>query len=187
MAGNSSKRLLQEWTQRLNTDATANALHQQRAQAAKALATNERALRRLVDAYEAGAIELEDLQGRSARLREQIQRMRDDLGTTEHALAEAGRLREVVTRFESFAARVRDGLERLSWNDRQHLIRLLVRRVEITPDGAIIVYRIPGSTPHVASTPPTPSGAGDPSPKDAAPAPPTPQTAALCLLRHTRR
>lgn len=137
------QRLMEEWTRRLHTDTTSNALQQQRDHAARSLAANERALRRLVDAYEAGALELAELQTRNARLRDQVTRVRNDLANAERALADVARLREIVTHFDEFTGRVRDGLERLTWKERQQLVRLLVTRVEINADGACIVYRIP--------------------------------------------
>jgi hypothetical protein len=55
----------------------------------------------------------------------------------------------VITQLDDFAARVRRGLDRLSWPERQHIIRTLVAPVDIDENGATVVYRLPpaSSTP----------------------------------------
>jgi hypothetical protein len=55
------KRLVEEWTRRVSEDGICAELRQQRDEAARLLAMQERSLQRLVDAYEAGVLELYDL------------------------------------------------------------------------------------------------------------------------------
>ena len=107
----------------------------------------------LVDAYEAGAIGLDELKTRSEAVRLRIERARRDVEQAERALRETTHLRAVVTRLEDFTARVRTGLDSLSWIERRHIIRTVVAKIEIDEHGATIVYRVPGPD----GTPPTPS------------------------------
>lgn len=155
------ERMLDEWLRRQKSGGLSGELQQQRDEAARALAVQERSLKRLVDAYEVGAIEIEDLKIRSEAVRTRVERARRDLADTERRLRVAVQLREVVTRLDDFAARVRAGLGALSWLDRRQIIRMLVAKIEIDEKGATIVYRLPSSERGPA--PPT-----DPEPTDEA-------------------
>jgi site-specific DNA recombinase len=66
---------------------------------------------------------------------------------------------------------VREGLDRLDWTARQHLIRTLVSRVEIDEEKVTVVYRLP------------------PSGREAGPEDPPGSTegAAVCRLHSRRR
>src|SRR2546428_707382 len=68
-------------------------------------------------------------------------------------------LRAVITQLEDFSARVRKGLEEISWVERRHIIRTLVARVEIDENGATIVYRLPSLEP-TETKPTEPSNGG---------------------------
>ncbi|HEY3961685.1 MAG TPA: recombinase family protein, partial [Gaiellaceae bacterium] len=98
-------RVLDEWLRRQQSGGMAAELKEQRDQAARALAAQERGLQRLVDAYEIGAIEIEDLKTRSDTVRVRIERARRDLADAEQRLGETAALRAIVTRLDDFAAR----------------------------------------------------------------------------------
>ena len=139
-------RMLEEWSRRKSDGAPAE-LHDLRADAARILATHERSLKRLVDAYEAGAILLEELKVRSEAVRARIEKARAEVADADRRLHEIIHLRAVVTHLEDFAERVRKGLEALSWLERQTILRTLVSKVEIDESGATIVYRLPPTAP----------------------------------------
>jgi site-specific DNA recombinase len=143
----SPRRVMNEWARRASTEGEPAERRRLRDEAAAILARHEGALTRLLDAYEAGAIELPELTQRSARLQTLLAAARRELEVAEGQLGEALSLRAVTARLEDFAARVQHGLDALDWNERQRLIRLLVNRIEITEEGATIVYRIPGTGP----------------------------------------
>jgi site-specific DNA recombinase len=159
-------RVIKEWMRRVSTDRGQSERQAQRDDAAAVVSSYERSLKRLVDAYEAGALELEDLTARTERLKPQIQRAREDLRQAEAKLTETVTLRAVTSRLHDFAARVGQGLDRLTWHDRRQLIRTLVSRVEIDTDGATVVFRLPPTAP------PAPESNGEPfnSPDSGAPA-----------------
>jgi site-specific DNA recombinase len=151
-------RMLDEWLRRQQSGGMAAELREQRDEAARALAAQERSLKRLVDAYEIGAIDIKDLKARSESLRARIERARRELADAEQRLRETVALRAIVARVDDFAARVRAGLDALSWIERQQIIRTLVAKIEIDDSGATIVYRLPSTerTP----TPPSHPGSG---------------------------
>ncbi len=136
-------RLQEEWARRGEDDGAQGELRRQRDEAARFLAAQDRTLRRLLDAYEAGALELDDLTERSRRVRARATRARAELEAVEARLAGVIELREVIARLDGFAARVDRGLDELTWDERRQLVRTLVARVEIDEDGATIVYRLP--------------------------------------------
>jgi len=138
-------RLMNEWSRRAGKDGIQAELSEQRDHAARSLAAQEASLQRLVDAYEAGVLPLADLTARAERARVRVARARTELEEANASLARTSEMRAVVTRLDAFGERVRDGLGKLSWLEQRQLIRTLVARVEIHPDGATIVYRIPPS------------------------------------------
>jgi site-specific DNA recombinase len=147
-------RVIQEGTRRASTDRGQSERQAQRDDAVAVVSSYERSLKRLVDAYEAGALELEDLTARTERLKPQLQRAREALGQAEAKLTETITLHAVTSRLQDFAARVGQGLDQLTWHDRRQLIRTLVSRVEIDNDGATVVFRLPPAAP----PPPEPNG-----------------------------
>jgi site-specific DNA recombinase len=98
---------------------------------------------RLVDAYQAGAIKVEELQARRERLeaeKEATQARRQELETQEMARVRLDRLGDDLS---TFAATLRAGLDKLDFQGRQRLIRLLLERVVVTGDHVAIEHAIP--------------------------------------------
>jgi len=143
-------RVLEEWTRRGAHDGTLAELNTQREEAKHILTAQEQILRRLRDAYEAGALDLDDLVARSERVRGRIRHAQEELKKAETMLAQTVELKAVVARLKDFAEHVGDGLEQLGWYQQRQLIRTLVARVEIDEGGATVVYRVPtsGGSPH---------------------------------------
>lgn len=159
------ERVLNEWVRRAESDRVQVERRAQRDAAAQVVTAQERSLTRLLDAYEAGALDLPELTARSDRLKARLTHAREALEQAETQLAEIVTLRAVTGRLEDFAARVRGGLEQLSWEERRDLIRLLVARVEIDPEGATVVFRLPTSptTGGPAPTNSSPAGSAEAS------------------------
>jgi site-specific DNA recombinase len=149
-------RVMQEWSRRSDTLSAKIEHDAQREEALRAVRSHERALQRLVDGYEAGAIEVAELKTRSDRVRERMARARDELTALEKVLTERRDLQLVVGRIEEFAKRVGDGLDAISWDERRAVVRALVARVEIDNDDVTIVYRIPAVAATAAPGPPGP-------------------------------
>jgi len=108
-------------------------------------------------------VTLAELTTRSERMRTRIATTRAEIEQLDAHIASATELRSVVARLDAFGDRVRDGLSALNWIDKRQLIRTLIARVEIQPDGATIVYRVPQAV--VAERPaPSPQDASTESP-----------------------
>ena len=137
-------------------------MKEQRDEAARALAAQERGLKRLVDAYEIGAIEIDDLKTRSDKVRARIERLR---GTSSSMPSDgfARRLRCVRSshRLGDFTARVRTGpINELSWTERRQIIRTLVTKIDIGESAATIVYCLPSTERASLRRPPRSDGGG---------------------------
>jgi site-specific DNA recombinase len=104
--------MLDEWLRRQQSGGIAAELKEQRDEVARALAAHERGLKRLVDAYEIGAIEVDDLKTRSDAARARIERARHELTNAEWRLRETTTLRAVITRLDDFSTHVCAGLAR---------------------------------------------------------------------------
>jgi site-specific DNA recombinase len=146
--------VLEEWSQRGSGDGTVAELRTQRDEAKRLLVAQEQTLRRLRDAYEAGAVDLEDLVARSERVRARVQRARKDLEDAESQLKQTVEVTAVTGRLSEFANQVRNGLHSLDWQQRRQLIRTLVARVEVDDEGATVIYRVPTPAPPTDNTPP---------------------------------
>jgi site-specific DNA recombinase len=119
--------------------------------------------RRLVDCYQAGLIDLVELQRRVKELdtrRRVIIEQRQALADQRDALATDNRLRH---RVGAFAERVLAALDGLDFQQRQQLLRLMVEEVRVSDWNVEIRLRIPldddpHSDPPPSPSPPRPSG-----------------------------
>jgi site-specific DNA recombinase len=112
--------------------------------------------RRVADLYQAGLIELPELQRRSsevaARLRDQ-QAKRDTLGAERTALAHGNLLRRRVT---DFARQIHEVIDQLDRPQKQQLLRLLIEDVHVTGWQVKIRLRVPLDPPDPGPTRPGP-------------------------------
>ena len=112
--------------------------------------------RRLADLYQAGLIDLPELQRRStevtARQRD-LQTKRDTLAAERTALTHGNLLRRRVT---DFARQIREVIDQLDRPQRQQLLRLLIEDVHVTGWQVKIRLRIPLDPPDPGQTRPGP-------------------------------
>ena len=167
-------RVLAEWTQRGDTDTESARWRAQQESAQGLLEGLQKRLQRLLDAYEVGALPLEELSQRSERLRARLVQAQRQSQEAQTALSKNIELTEVAGRLSGFAAQVEKGLKQADFATQRQIIRALVARVEIDEQGATVVYRVPGSRGGPSSPP------EELTPDPAAPA------EASCLLRGRR-
>ena len=117
--------------------------------------------RRLIDLYQAGLVELPDLQRRAADVehrRRDLEQRRDALTTQRQQLTRDNQLRH---RVRHFASRVLDVIDTLDFDQKQTLLRLVVEEVHVTGWHVQIRLRIPlDDNPDSPPRPPNP----DPGP-----------------------
>ena len=111
-------------------------------------------IERLVDAYQRGALSVEELKARRERLeaaRAAAYARVEELAGVEMDRARLDRLGDDL---DTFAATLRSGLDQLDFQGRQRLVRLLVERIVVTGEHVAIEHAIPLSGRYcgVAST-----------------------------------
>ena len=123
--------------------------------------------RRLADLYQAGLIDLPELQRRSSEVtarQRDLQTKRDTLAAERTALTHGNLLRRRVT---DFARQIREVIDQLDRPQRQQLLRLLIEDVHVTGWQVKIRLRIPLDPPDPGQT--------RPGPRRPAPSPTRPQ------------
>jgi hypothetical protein len=119
--------------------------------------------RRLIDLYQAGLVDMPELQRRAAAIttrQRELQNKRASLAADRADLARGNRLRHGV---EHFAARVRAVIDQLDPAQRQKLLQLLIEDVQVTGWHIQIRLRIPlddppdGGHPHSPGPQPSPA------------------------------
>jgi site-specific DNA recombinase len=117
------------------------------------------AVERLVDAYQAGAISLEELGARREHLEENKQRCQARAAQAERQYQQAHARQQVVDELRQLKERLRRGLERCTWEDRRAIVELLVEKVVVAEPKLVVHYIVPLGR---AGTPPTPTPSTEP-------------------------
>src|SRR5258708_25681615 len=110
-------RLADEWSRRLDGSGGATELRADRDEAARLLTAHERSRQRLLDAYEAGALDLSELKRRSELLKKRIDAARAEMEREARRLDEIVHLRSIITRLGDFGAAVTHKGNMLNWAD----------------------------------------------------------------------
>ena len=114
------KRLEQEYRQRLQPQQRPNEHEGLEAQTGKL----RRGIACLIDSYAEGLIDKLEFEPRVTRTRERMQHLKEEPEVEEE-------LRLILGHLETFAAKVKDGLQRADFQTRREIIRALVKRVEV--------------------------------------------------------
>ena len=120
--------------------------------------------RRIADLYQADLITSAELRRRAKELaarRAKLEAERAELTARHHDLASQSRLRQ---RLDDFAAKATAGLERLDFDGRQRLLRLVVEQVRVTGWQVEISLRIPLDIGPTDGGRPPPTKPNKPSP-----------------------
>jgi site-specific DNA recombinase len=105
-----------------------------------------RGMARLIDSYADGLIDKQEFEPRVTRMRERLQHLEEQLQCLKEAAELEEDLRLILGRLETFAAQVKEGLQRADFASRRDIIRTLVKRVEVDEQQIRIVFRV-GSLP----------------------------------------
>ena len=142
----SPQRLEDEYRRRLAASQNDPDLNSIRVQIAKVNQT----ISRLIDGYTEGLINKDEFTLRIRRAKERLGRLEEQLQSQADRAAQRRQLLLIITRLEDFTARIKDWLQHADWQTKRDLVRALVRRVEIGPDGVNVVFRVdPGVPPSV--------------------------------------
>jgi site-specific DNA recombinase len=103
---------------------------------------------RLLDAYQHGAIEVDELKARRAHVAAELAAARARAEELAARGLDGARTQRLAEDLRAFAATLRDGLAGLDFAGRQRLVQLLVERIVITGDDVAIEHAIPLSGRH---------------------------------------
>jgi site-specific DNA recombinase len=109
----------------------------------KDLTRVQKALERLLDAYQEGLIELDVLRKRTPELRRKQNELRSELERLEIAAASQQTFLRLAENIEDFLARFRERAETMDVMERQKVLRLVVKEILIGDNDIIIRHSIP--------------------------------------------
>jgi site-specific DNA recombinase len=134
--------LIDQYNQRQESDyGTPEQQEQQRLK--RRLARLERESKRLIDAYQSGIIELDDLKERRERVAEECRRLEERLSSLEQQRQGQQRQAALATTVEEFCRNISAALDNPSFETKQKILRLVVERVEFVEDQITIKHMIP--------------------------------------------
>ena len=100
---------------------------------------------RVTDAYVAEAMELARYKGEMERLSAQRQGLEQQIGQVQHQAQQEANSRQALTQVGEFCSRVGQGLDSMTFEERQQFLRLVVESVTVT-EGRITVKAVIPST-----------------------------------------
>jgi site-specific DNA recombinase len=103
----------------------------------------DRAVGRLIDAYQAGAIELEELKERRRQVEDHGRHLRERLDEIRRHRSEREREIRLLQGLEAFCAGIRDALVDPPFEIRQRVLRLVVDRVILADDKVVVRHVVP--------------------------------------------
>jgi site-specific DNA recombinase len=103
----------------------------------------ENALRRLIDGYQEQLITLEELRARTPELRKREATLRAEIDALDTQLHDAENYLKLTETLDAFRARVTANAEKLTIEQRQDIVRLVVREVLLGDDDLTIRHSIP--------------------------------------------
>jgi site-specific DNA recombinase len=109
------------------------------------------AIERLIEAYQEQLISLDELRARMPRLRKRQSTLRAQLDALDAELHDAETYLQLADTLEGFLTRLNDGLDRLTLDEQQRTLRLVVREVLIGGDDDKITIRHSIPTPNAGS------------------------------------
>jgi site-specific DNA recombinase len=132
------ERLEQEYRQRLQPQQQPKEHEGLEAQMSKL----RRGIARLIDSYAEGLIDKQEFEPRVTRMRERMQYLEEHLQRLKEESEVEEELRLILERLETFAAKVKEGLQHADFQTRREIIRTLVKRVEVDEQQIRIVFRV---------------------------------------------
>jgi site-specific DNA recombinase len=107
------------------------------------LQAHRRQVRRLIDAYQAEAIELDELQERRQQLDAQGRFLRERLSELERQRQEREQEVRLLQGVEAFCSSIRTALEEPSWEVKRQVLELVVDQIVVEDAEVIIRHIIP--------------------------------------------
>src|SRR5688572_10439823 len=98
---------------------------------------------RLIDAYQAGVMELDALTERCGRIREERARVGDRLNQLQHQQLEQAQRDTLGQRLEEFCCKMSDMLDNPSFETKQRILRLVVDKILVSDEEITLQHTVP--------------------------------------------
>jgi len=133
-----------------------NPVQQRKEQLERELSRSKQQLDKLLDAYQEDLLTLADLRERAPELRKKIGALEKERQTLSLRAVEDQRWSELNQSLEAFLAKLNQTVEQLSTEERQKIVRLLVKQVDVGKETITIHHSIPvdGANPAPAAKSP---------------------------------
>lgn len=135
------ERIEREYQRRLD-----NKSKSRRSQTSSSLATVikrvQRAIARLIDAYEDELLDRTEFEPRIKSAKDRLTRLQAQAKTEADQETEEQQLRLVIGQLKEFAGKIKEGLQGVDWMTQREIIRALVKRVEIDKENVRVVYKV---------------------------------------------
>ena len=122
-----------------DTDSTVRRLADLQSELARCQAQS----RRLVDAYQESVVTLDELRDRNLPLRTRQRTIESEIKAIQAAELDRSSRLTLALSVDKFVQRMREGERTMPYDERQELIRLLVREVQVGKEGVTICHSIP--------------------------------------------
>lgn len=109
----------------------------------KEIIRQQKSVEKLLDAYQEGLLELDELRGRLPNLRKRGEALKSELRSLESANADRETFLRLADKIESFLERLRCNSGTLDMIDRQRILRLVVKEILIYKETIKIKHSIP--------------------------------------------
>jgi site-specific DNA recombinase len=98
---------------------------------------------RLLDGYQSGVLELEELQRRQERIAEREKLLQERLTAVACRLQQGAAQADVQEGIEAFAQRLQHALENPAFEDKQRILRLVIERIVVGSEEIVVKHSIP--------------------------------------------
>jgi site-specific DNA recombinase len=132
----------QELDRRLEERRQSSTTRKQEERLRREVARHQQAVARLIEAYQEGLISLEELRARIPELRRRENAAAAQLQALEAQLTDEETYLKLAESLETFLARLHERAQTLSVEERQKVLRLVVREVQIDGDRIVIKHSI---------------------------------------------
>jgi site-specific DNA recombinase len=132
----------QELDRRLEERRQSSTTRKQEERLRREVARHQKAVARLIEAYQEGLISLEELRARIPELRRRENAAAAQLQALEAQLTDEETYLKLAESLETFLARLHERAQTLSVEERQKVLRLVVREVQIDGDRIVIKHSI---------------------------------------------
>jgi site-specific DNA recombinase len=111
-------------------------------QLARLIGSVRRGITRVIDAYQEGFLEWDEFEPRIRAAKERLAKLESEAKAIANREAEDRDVRAAIDQLQTFAARVRNGLENADWDMRREILRALIRKVAVGDDAIRIEYKV---------------------------------------------